>query len=371
MQQNKTRKPFDMSSPEAKTLKDQIVHGTFVKQGTMVAFPPCFPGVTVPIPPDECHITALDVAPDGIIYGGTGGRATHLFVGMFHGVTGVIFDLGTPEGADHCAAVCCGTKRFLACVNGPEGGRCISVKLRGLPFDLLQEWGFGRPALNDLGPPAKGERIVHAVATPCRSKAVGVTTQNLFIVDIDAGTLRTVGQVPGTGRIAIGSKGNALGADGPDHLWRLDTQTSGLQRRAVRLPTGTWNVDRLRWARNPNTGLLYTADAEGRFFSFSEEQGFSRPLGRAPVAPVGPMAITFDGRLFGFCGEGVARMFCLTPGTSEVQDLGVAVSFLERRRYGYCFGDAVTGRDGQIFFGEKDDFGHLWIYFPRIQPAAS
>ena len=31
------------------------------------------------------------------------------------------------------------------------------------------------------------------------------------------------------------------------------------------------------------------------------------------------------------------------------------------------FGDAVTGRDGQIFFGEDDDLGHLWIYFPSIQ----
>jgi hypothetical protein len=39
---------------------------------------------------------------------------------------------------------------------------------------------------------------------------------------------------------------------------------------------------------------------------------------------------------------------------------------------GYVFGDAVTGRNGEIVFGEDDDGGHLWIYFPQIQaPGAA
>ena len=50
-------------------------------------------------------------------------------------------------------------------------------------------------------------------------------------------------------------------------------------------------------------------------------------------------------------------------------DAGTEVISLmvERRRYGYTFGDAVTGRDSQIILGEDDDLGHLWLYFPRIQ----
>jgi len=60
-------------------------------------------------------------------------------------------------------------------------------------------------------------------------------------------------------------------------------------------------------------------------------------------------------------------MFCYNPAARAVSDLGVAVSVLERRRYGYLFGDAVVGRDGQIVFGEDDDLGHLWLYFPRIE----
>ena len=81
------------------------------------------------------------------------------------------------------------------------------------------------------------------------------------------------------------------------------------------------------------------------------------------------MAVTFDGRVFGFCGDEIARMFCYDPDAGCVTDLGVAVSVIQRRRYGYVFGDAVVGREGEIIFGENDNQGHLWLYFPRIREA--
>jgi hypothetical protein len=62
-------------------------------------------------------------------------------------------------------------------------------------------------------------------------------------------------------------------------------------------------------------------------------------------------------------------MFCYDPAAGQVSNLGVALSVIERRRYGYVFGDAVTGRDGQIIFGENDNLGHLWLYFPKIKSA--
>ncbi len=108
-------------------------------------------------------------------------------------------------------------------------------------------------------------------------------------------------------------------------------------------------------------------NADGQLYSFDSSRGFSEPLGRAPLTPVGPAAVTLDGRIFGFCGSEIAKMFCYNPQTRQVSSLGVAVSVLERRRYGYVFGDAVTGRDGEIIFGENDNGGHLWLYFPRIQ----
>ena len=40
------KQKFDMNAPEARALIDEIVHGTFMKEGTMVAFPTCFPGAS-------------------------------------------------------------------------------------------------------------------------------------------------------------------------------------------------------------------------------------------------------------------------------------------------------------------------------------
>ncbi len=362
----KKQKP-DKSSPGAKALVDEIVHGTFMKEGTMVAFPTCFPGVAVPIVADESHITALDVTSDGTIYGGTSGKLTHLFVGMFYGVTGVVFDIGMVEGADHCPAICCGKGKVAACVNGPRGGRVVTSNLQPLPFDLIQEWGFSRRPLEDSGEVVKGEPILHAVADDSRDSLVGTTTHHLFTAKIEGSKIQIVGEVSGRGRIAVGSKGGVFGLDGPDHLWRFDPRSRKTERRAVKLPRGAWDKSPLRWASDNRNGLLYTADAEGELFSFSEDHGFSPPLGETPMTPVGCMAVTLDGRVFGFCGSEVSNLFCYHPGRKEVANLGVAVSVIERRRYGYTFGDAVTGRDGQIFFGEDDDLGHLWLYFPRIQ----
>jgi hypothetical protein len=361
---------FDYNSPEVRAQIDAAIHGTFVRQGTMVAFPTGFPGAAIPIVPDESHITALDATPEGIIYAGTSGKRSHIFVGMFHGVTGMVFDLKAVDGATHCPAVCCGKTKFLACVNGPRGkGRILVTNLQPLPYDLIQEWGFERPAFDDLGECVAGEPIVHAVGDASSDRVVGVTTRHLFTVDMQEGKIQVVGEVAGAGRLAVGSKGGIIGLDGTGHLWRFDPHTQTLQRQAFKLPQGTWDKAPLVWARGRQRGLLYTADADGQLLSFDEERGFSASLGKTLLAPVGPMAITFDGRVFGFCGSGIAKMFCYDPSRGEIADLGVAVSVFERRRYGYVFGDAVTGRDGEIIFGEDDDFGHLWLYFPRIQAA--
>ncbi len=362
----KKKAKYDMNRPEAKALIDEIVHGTFMKEGTMVAFPTCFPGASIPIPADESHITALDISGEGMIYGGTSGRATHLFVGIFHGVTGVVFDRGTVKGGSQCAAVCCGKSKFFACVNGPGGGRVVAGKFQRMPLDLIQEWGFERSPHKEVGK-VSSEPIVHPVTDASKSLLVGATSGHLFTVDMEEGKISTVSDVPGSGRLAVGSKGGIFGQDGSAHLWRYDVSSSKLERRAVGLPQGAWGKVPLAWATDHRSGLLYTADADGTLFSLDEDRGFSAPLGRTLLAPVGPMAVTHDGRVFGFCGPEMAKMFCYNPATRAVSNLGVAVSVLERRRYGYVFGDAVTGRDGQIIFGEDDDLGHLWLYFPSIQ----
>jgi hypothetical protein len=199
---------------------------------------------------------------------------------------------------------------------------------------------------------------------------VGATSRHVFRLVTGSRRLEIVGEAPGGGRVALTAKGNVVGRDGPRSLWHFDPRGGAFRRGAIELPQGSWQQP-LFWARNTLSGLLFTADDTGSIFSFDEGRGFSGPLGRTWLTPVGPMAVTLDGRIFGFCGTEMSKLFCLDPATGKVSNLGGAASVIERRRYGYVFADAVTGRDGEIVFGEDDNGGHLWLYFPRILPRES
>jgi hypothetical protein len=360
-----TKGRFDPNSAEIKAYLNDLAH-QFVREGTMVAFPTCLPGMTTPIPHDEAHITALDHNAEGQIYGGTSGRQAHIFAAAFHGLTGVVFDAGVVPGCTNTAAVCCGASRVIAFVNGPQGGRAVALPYLDLAQDWIQEWGFEAPQLKDLGACVPGEAAVHAARTASGKVVVGTTTRHLFTVDVDSGAITAVGEVPGRGHLAVGAN-RIYGQDDGNKLWTFDVAAAKLHRSSVDLPEGDW-TGTLRWARNPVTGLLFTADAGGRIYAFDEKR--FRALARTHLAPVGPMAATPDGRLFGFCGEEMANLFCWDANDGAVTNLGVAASVLEKRRYGYQFGDALTGRDGELVFGEDDNDGHLWLYFPRLRPVA-
>ena len=364
---------FNMDSPEVRAQRDDIQHGAFVRQGTMVAFPLCFPGASIPIVADESFITALDIVNNEIVYGGTSGQKVHIFGATFRGAKGAVFDMGIVDGADHCAAICCGQDKLIACVNGPDGGRLIRSELRfmaaGRVSDLLQEWEFIRPDLEDIGPAIAGEKIIHAVVDSQRENVIVLTQDHLVMVGIENGNINIIDEVPGMGQLAIGSMANVFGFDTDDSLWLYDTSKNSLTRHAVKLPDAQWQGTSLRWASGTADGVFYTTDNDGWLFSFAEGKGFSKPLGKVSLSPVGPMAATFDGRVFGMCGQDMANLFCYDPGTDKVTNLGVPISVIERRRYGYVFGDAVTGKDGQIYFGENDNLGHLWIYFPSIKKS--
>jgi hypothetical protein len=133
MMQTKSR--FDPNSPEIKAYLNELAH-QFVREGTMVAFPTCLPGMTTPITHDESRITALDINSEGHVYGGTSGLQAHLFGAAFHGLTGIVLDTGTLPGATSTEAICCGASSVIAFVNGPQGGRAVAMP----HLDLAEDW---------------------------------------------------------------------------------------------------------------------------------------------------------------------------------------------------------------------------------------
>jgi hypothetical protein len=209
--------------------------------------------------------------------------------------------------------------------------------------------------------------VVHAVCGAPGNTVIGATTNHLFTVDVDSGKIATAGEAPGRGQLGLTQAG-VFGRDDGERLWRFDVASRHIRRRAVDLPAGEWTGP-LRWARGGDGNVLFTADDAGRLFSFDERRGFS-PLGKAHLAPVGPMALAPDGRLFGVCGTGIANLFCCDTRSAGVTNLGVVASIFQHRRYGYQFGDVLTGPQGEVIFGEDDNSGHLWLYFPRIATQA-
>src|SRR2546423_2367676 len=97
---------FDPNSPAIKAYEKELAH-QFVREGTMVAFPTCLPGMTTPITHDECRITALDIDSEGHIYGGTSGRPAPPFSSAFHDPPGAGLDVGgVPHWANAGAGFC-------------------------------------------------------------------------------------------------------------------------------------------------------------------------------------------------------------------------------------------------------------------------
>ncbi len=408
-----TTKPrFDPNSPEIREYLNDVSH-QFVREGTMVAFPTCLPGVTMPIPLEESRITALDINSDGHVYGGTScsakaGAKVHVFAAAFHGLTGVVLDVtasdGAFNGATECVAVCCCEVRkwrdedsndarkeaqawpgAIAFVNGPRGGRAIFVPHVDLAQDWIQEWGGDQQYAHDLGECVPGEPVVHAVALNERRRIVGITSRHLFTLDAATGKVAVVGEVPGRGRlVATGERVHGL--DDGAKLWSYENESGKLQRGALSLPDGDWaNGAAVRWANHKPWGDFFISDASGRLFRHERNGSFTL-VGQTHLAPVNAMAWTSDGRIFGGCGEEMANLFVWdgglmgdptkievappvgrSPATAAARNLGVAASVFEQRRYMYQFGDAVAGRDGEIIFAENDNGGHLWVYFPSLR----
>lgn len=363
-----TRKKYDRSLPGTRELVDKIHHGIFMDEGSMVAFPMCFPGATTPIPADESRITALCTGPHHMVYGGTSGRAAHIFVGMFHGVTGCVVDLGMPPDARETVAVCCIKDDWVAACNGPAGGRLFRGACQAVPFDLIQEWSFSLPPPELVGVPVKGERIVHAVPEP-GGEGFLITTASRLVRWSGAGAdFGVIADLAAGQRMVAVPAGKVLGLADGKTIWSWTTSTKRFEKSAVVLPEAVNTGAGIRWAADRAGEVVYLADSAGSLFAVNTAAKSSKRVGSAPLKPVTSLAATIDGRVFGTCGEGMEHFFSFNPSSGDLRDIGMAVSIFERRRYGYAFGDAVTGRDGQIYFGENDDLGHLWIYFPALLP---
>ena len=380
---------FDLDSEHLKDTA-KYHHNSFVQEGTMAAMPLAFPGITTPMPADECAIVSLAMDSYRMVLGGTAttpGRAlregggAHLLVALTRGATGVVHDLGVIPGAAACTAVMCTDDRtvYLASA-GPEGGKIYRHPRIPLTFDCLQEWGFSRPGYTELALPVEGEGIACAVLDEAQGMIFGISDRTgvLFAVDLDSSAVNVIGKPDGLQRfsrtIVQDLQGNLWGTATRGTLWRFSPEKGDLVALDVRIPSAASRDIHNRaesFALDPATGTIYgSGSSDGFLFAFDPVAETLLSIGKPGVPPsVRCMSVGNDGRLFGICGgdEDIGHLFCYDPEEHSLRDLGVPISVLGTRTYGYVFGSAITGADGELFFGQTERNSHLWVYFPAVR----
>ena len=337
------------------------VNGDFVNEGTFLALPPCFPGVSLPPPADETRAHRLFCSASGRdLFAATCGPVPHLLQFRPKGTYGFAVDLGTPPGATEITALLSrtmpdGEMLFVACT-GAEGATIHRFYTASLGHGI-QEWHVGlRPFKQLLALPVAS--IDGMVESEARIFAWGEGS-GFFLS-------RNGTEIALEKTVSLGGIQAVLKIDGADHLlsreWELmpilwDHMEIG---PAQRLSTPASTPQALR----AFPGGFVFANSEGLVFEWND--GVFSERGRIPLAPVHALCRLRDGRIFASAGPEIAHWYVIGREGGWARDLGVPVSTLTTRRYGLQFSDLLVGTDGEILAAEYDRNGHLWIYFPPL-----
>jgi hypothetical protein len=351
----------------------------FTREGLMVAMPLCFPGQSVPPPAGEtaAKVMALNGGTD-TLYLGTEGEKAHLLAAMIHQDTGVVHDLGgVPDATSVDGLSVLGDQvRFLA--SGPQEAAIWSCPPYYGSF-YIQEWGFARHPFTRVGTVLKDQGVAHAVPSQDGESFLGVTAQSgeVFQVVLETGKVTMLGQLDTRGKfsrqVILDQTGRLWGTFGNAQLWVLDPAKGAVEKLPMRIPCAAGREQHTQvsaWALDPVSGILYGGTRpDGFLFKLDPLGGQLISLGKPCRQDlITCLAVGNDGRLFGMAGTGddIGHSFCYDPATGSLSDQGIPVSTLTQRQYGYFYGCAVTGVDGEIYFGQHERVNYLWIYFPAV-----
>jgi hypothetical protein len=159
-----------------------------------------------------------------------------------------------------------------------------------------------------------------------------------------------------------------------NRLVRYDPQTDAVAMLEATVPhfPGRGLYARIdSFAFDAVSGLFYIGDKADRLlYTLNPRTLETRLLGKpTDRVRVRALAAARDGRVFGIAGQvgDIAQMFVYEPRTGELRNLGIPLAAVEERRYGFEFDAAVTGPQGQIYFGESERDSRLFIYFPACE----
>jgi hypothetical protein len=351
--------------------------GEYVREGTLLALPLCFPDQTLPPPAGETATSAMEIDPNGTVYLGTRGTKAHLLAAMLRQDTGIVYHVGAIPDATSVDALVVHDDALFFVASGPRGTALWRTSRISGKF-MVQEWEIVRPAL---------KRIGSLPLTACVGAVASADGSRLFLVDAPSGEIVQIetrsGRVMahhdtgGGGRngtaLCRDAEGRIWGSSGKASLWVLSPQTATLEKTDLTIPCSAGREQHTQvsaWAADPVTGMLYGGSApDGFLFALDPHARRITSLGKPTrQEPITCLTVGNDGALIGMAGgdDDIGHMFRYEPDTRSLVDLGIPISTLSTRQYGYVFSGARTGRDGEMYFGQSERVNHLWVYFPPV-----
>lgn len=357
------------------------------------------------IPEDESGITALVVAPDGTIYGGTTGNQAHLFalkpagalvrpLGKVPGARSIRHSLvATDDGMIYFGTTFWNRGRLdlrgkdiPAAYRGFPGGHIFRLDPKEEEKDRVRthwaEPGRDCPGLTDLGIPIAGEGI-HALVGR-GEELFGVTFPGgvFFAFDI-ARRAVSFGQsicgepiaenplrsVPGD--LIVDADGSVWGTGDYGKFFKYDPTSKKLTPLEIAVPCIPGRefmnvVDSLALAAD---GKIYGGDSDGYLFCLDPKTASVRNLGK-PLweKRIRGLTVGADDNVYGIGGEelGIARLFVYKTAARAFEILGL-IEANHPPYYNWLaneFDDMVTGHDGTIYIGENSRRAHLFIFCP-------
>jgi hypothetical protein len=372
---------------------------------------------------DESAITSLVETPSGDIYGGTTGRACHLFVfrpfyepGKLERQSNKVKHLGRISGQEsiHHSLVIDpnGVIYFGTGLNEidqppisepPQG---VDGIVKGLwsdtkkrydkyegghlyKYDIANEkrtWikNDDECAAKDLGIAVPHNGIYALTINNQRKEIYGLTYPDghFFVYDINSGKFADIGAVyekkiyagPDNRTLRNISRdlvrddnGFVYGSADDAAMFRYDPEKKKIEKLAVKIPFLYFTAVEV-FAKDVG-GVIYGGTSEGYLFRFEPARMKVTNLGK-PYAQRRIRALTVgkNGVIYGIGGQrdNHCRMFTYNVAESEFDDLGL-MRVIREPYYswsGVQFDAMLTGRDGIIYAGESERRSHLFLYYP-------
>jgi len=376
------------------------------------------------IPANSSSITSLLTARNGIIYGGTTGEESYLF--LFDPEINKVRHLGKipgQEGIHHALVedkdgfIYLGTGRnMFEEISLSKGGIGSEETVSKTLWEDIKKHFNDYPGghlfrynpqtgnqqvklpdmsceLEDLGIPLAHNSIYALTINPAGDEIYGITYPDghFFVYNIESKKFTDLGAVD-----------EKIVFHGPERYWRslpralvcdhsgkvFFSGTKGLIRyydpvsqklisTEVKIPGDYYYLQFftdyavVEYFTTDSSGLIYGGTSDGYLFSLETTGMKLKNLGKMRASRrLRCLSVGLDGKVYMMAGERSSSRPCqfysYDPNEGEFNDLGLLI--VDRSPYYYWRGqqfDAMTtGKDGTLYIGESERASHLFLYIP-------